>query len=143
MTSVVLPIKTVNTSNGREHWRKVAARAKAHRSGTYAAIGATWRRLGLGPELDALDRGGGLVVTLTRIAPRALDDDGNVTSLKAVRDGVADAFGLPSDRDPRVSWRYAQARAGVREYAVRVDIEERVSGECPTCGALCLTGVAS
>ena len=40
-----------------------------------------------------------------------MDDDGNVTSLKAARDGVADALGLASDNDARVSWRSPLARA--------------------------------
>lgn len=57
------------------------------------------------------------------MAPRELDDDGNVTSLKAVRDGVADALGMKSDRDPRVTWRYAQRKGAVREYAVEIKIE--------------------
>ncbi len=72
------------------------------------------------PEMALLPA---LVVTLTRVAPRALDDDGAVTSLKACRDGVADALGLPNDRDPRVTWRYAQRRGKVREYAVEVRLE--------------------
>lgn len=114
---VTLPIRAVNTSNAREHWAARAKRAKAHRSGARLLL----RRFGW-EEFGALP---GIIVTLTRVAPRALDDDGNVTSLKAVRDGVADALGLPNDRDPRVTWGYAQRRGKVREYAVEIDIEAR------------------
>jgi hypothetical protein len=65
-----------------------------------------------------------LVVTLTRVTPRELDDGDNLaTSLKAVRDGVADYLGLRSDRDPRVAWRYAQTHGAPHEYAVRVALE--------------------
>lgn len=44
-----------------------------------------------------------LVVRLTRIAPRSLDDDNAATALKSVRDGFARAIGV-DDRDPRVRY---------------------------------------
>ena len=44
------------------------------------------------------------------------------SSLKAVRDGVADALGLASDRDPRVAWVVDQERGEPRQYAVRVEV---------------------
>ena len=50
-----------------------------------------------------------IAVSMTRIAPRALDDDNLQTAFKSVRDGVADALGI-DDRDPRVAWRYAQEK---------------------------------
>jgi hypothetical protein len=61
------------------------------------------------------------VVTLTRIAPRALDDDNLRGALKATRDEVA-AWLLVDDRDPRVTWTYAERRGAVREYAVEVSV---------------------
>lgn len=61
-------------------------------------------------------------VTLTRIAPRELDDDNLAYAFKAVRDGVADALGLKNDRDPRVSWSYSQERG---KAAVRITLEPR------------------
>lgn len=60
-------------------------------------------------------------VILTRIAPRQLDDDNNVGAFKAVRDAIAKRLGI-DDRDPRVSWLYAQERGKPREYAVRISI---------------------
>lgn len=120
MISVTLPIKTVNTSNVREHWAARAKRAKAHRGAAAMFVRRQWPPMGPESLLDL-----GFVVTMTRVAPRELDDDGNVTSLKAVRDGVADALGLKSDRDPRVTWEYAQAKGKVREYAVVIEIKER------------------
>jgi len=38
--------------------------------------------------------------------------------------GIADALGI-DDRDPRVSWRYAQRRGEPKVYAVEVSIETR------------------
>ena len=61
-------------------------------------------------------------VTLTRVAPLALDGDNAQASLKATRDGVADALGI-DDRTPLVQWVYLQRRGKVREYAVEVVIE--------------------
>lgn len=66
-----------------------------------------------------------VVVTLTRAAPRSLDDDNLAYAFKAVRDGVADGLGV-RDNDPRVSWRYAQQKTarGVAP-AIVIDIEAR------------------
>lgn len=104
---VVLPLRTVSEANGREHWARKAKRAKAQRRTAFCLAPAA--------SLPA-------VVTLTRLAPRELDDDNLRPALKACRDGIADRLGI-NDRDPRVRWQYAQQRGGVREYAVLVDIE--------------------
>ena len=44
--------------------------------------------------------GAALVVTLTRVSPRALDSDNLAYAFKAVRDEVAAYFGV-NDNDPR------------------------------------------
>jgi hypothetical protein len=97
----------------------VANRAKAHRNGAAMVVRTSGERPAC---VSHLAIGGFLEVLLTRVAPRPLDDDGNVTSLKAVRDGVADALGLKSDRHPRVSWWYAQAKGAPKTYAVRIEV---------------------
>jgi hypothetical protein len=64
-----------------------------------------------------------LIITLTRIRPTrrvALDDDNLRGSLKACRDGIADALGT-TDANPRLEWRYAQDTGP--DYAVRIQIE--------------------
>jgi hypothetical protein len=61
-------------------------------------------------------------VTLTRIAKADLDDDNLAYAFKAIRDGVADAFGV-NDRDPRISWSYSQERA--RTCSIRIAIAVR------------------
>lgn len=63
------------------------------------------------------------VVTLTRIAPRPLDDDNLCGALKGIRDELADVWALPSDRDPRVTWAYAQETGAPGFYGVRVTME--------------------
>jgi hypothetical protein len=44
-------------------------------------------------------------------------------SVKAHRDGVADAFGV-ADNDPRFTWLYAQERGTP---ALRIEIEEKTN----------------
>ena len=58
-------------------------------------------------------------VRIVRVAPSRLDDDNLARAAKAVRDQLAEWLGV-DDRDERVSWTVAQAKGGVREYAVRV-----------------------
>lgn len=121
--SVTYPCRTVSEANQREHWAPKAARAKAHRC---AALLVTRTRL-----LCPLP----IVVTLTRIAPRALDDDNLRGALKATRDGVADAFGV-DDRDPRVEWRYEQRRGPARTFQVEVAVLRVVEAEDASGGIL-------
>jgi len=101
-----LDLRTVSLSNTREHWAKRAKRAKHHRQCAWYVT----------PSYPLP-----CIVRLIRIAPRALDDDNLTGALKSVRDGVADGLGV-DDRDPRVSWEYAQERGKAGEYAVRIEI---------------------
>lgn len=81
-----------------------------------------------GPRLRRLlAEHGGLVVTLVRIAPSAgLDPDDNLpASQKWIKDGIADVLGLKTDRDPRISWKYGQARGPTGDYATKVTIALR------------------
>lgn len=105
--NIELPLRIESTANLREHWAKKAKRTKNHRQ---AAIVIPAHPLPC-------------VVTLTRIAPRALDDDNLRSGLKALRDGIADRLGV-KDNDPRVEWRYAQMRTmRPKHYACLVQIE--------------------
>jgi hypothetical protein len=65
------------------------------------------------------------VVRLTRYAPRLLDSDNCVGSLKAVRDAVA-FFLQVNDADPRVVWEYDQEKS---RQGYQVKIEIRPEGE--------------
>lgn len=102
MLLVHLPILTVSEANRRDHWRVRAKRAKSQRRTAAVLVPA----FGLP-----------CVVTLTRVASRALDDDNLRGAMKAVRDGIADRLGV-DDRDARVAWQYAQ-RTGKQAGGVR------------------------
>lgn len=133
---LTLPIRTRSGDNAREHWRARASRAKAHRDGAAMGLLAALARTAPGEPaalLAELD-GPGLTVTLTRVAPRELDTDGNASGMKSVRDGIADALGLQSDNDARVTWLYAQRKGPPKVYEVEVVVSTRAA--CPTCGGV-------
>lgn len=100
-----LPLRIESVANLREHWSVRAKRAKAHK---HAALAVPKHPLPC-------------VVTLTRIAPRELDDDNLQSGFKALRDGIAARFGV-DDRDPRVRFVYRQQKGPPKVYAARVAI---------------------
>lgn len=108
MTTTLLPVRVESVANLREHWTARAKRTKAQRKAACIV------------PLHSLP----CVVTLTRIAPRALDDDNCIGGFKALRDGIAARLGV-DDADPRVTWRYAQRKGKPHEYAAEVRIEDR------------------
>ncbi len=112
---VVVPVRTVSESNDRVHWRTRAKRVARQRFATLLVLRASKAT----PRLP-------LVVTLTRIAPRLLDDDNLRGALKGIRDQTA-AWLSVDDRDPRVTWAYAQDRGAVRQYAVGIAWRRAVS----------------
>jgi hypothetical protein len=114
--TLTLPIRAVSESNVRQHWAAKAGRAKSQRLTTWTmlshAFGVTapaWCKLPL-------------TITLTRIAPRELDDDNLRGSLKAPRDEITQWLGLKSDRVPGLRWEYAQRSLAPKFYAVEVTI---------------------
>ncbi len=113
---VSIPVRTVSETNAREHWSQRHKRRRSIRSAVGLVVVGALRGAGVTAPCGVL---------LTRCAPSGgLDDDNLVSSLKAARDGVADALGI-DDRDPRVSWSYAQRRGKRGEWAVEVCIKRR------------------
>lgn len=110
---VILPVQTVSEANRRDHWAVKAKRVKRHRLVARAMCPA----MGLP-----------CVVRLTRLSPGTLDDDNLRGALKAVRDGVADRLGV-DDRDPRVTWEYAQERSKGLKGVVRLELRPRAEPE--------------
>jgi hypothetical protein len=109
LPGVFLPIRCLNEANRRDHWTEKAKRAKEQRGVVAMAV---WRRGRM--SLPA-------AVVLIRYGPRVLDMDGLVRSLKAVRDGVADAFGVDDREGCGLSFGYRQEKS--RWYGVRIEIE--------------------
>jgi hypothetical protein len=114
VTTVEYPLRLVSEPNSRSHWAQKARRVKEQRSLASMVLRTRVPR----PPWTVRDHGV-LVVELTRIAPRLLDDDNLRGACKATRDGVADYLGV-KDNDPRVDWVYRQLQRDPHEYAVRI-----------------------
>lgn len=102
---VTLPLQAPlpSLANARMHWAVKARIVKSQR----ALVGLVLSRhraalRALGPRW---------AVTLTRVSPRALDDDNCAGCLKGCRDQVAAELGVGDDLRAPVTWTYAQ-RAG-------------------------------
>lgn len=113
--------------NAREHHHVRAERVKAERMATAAAFRA---HVPLHRQADAWTRP--LLVTLTRVGPRKVDDDGATGGLKAVRDEIAELLGLDDGDRARIRFKYGDPEIG--PFAVRVEIASL--GRCEACGAL-------
>jgi hypothetical protein len=117
MISLLLAIRTESEANLQEHHMAKARRTKLQRSVIKNRIGQVRKDFGLWDSTRAY------IVTLTRIAPRSLDDDNLPRSFKAIRDGVADALGTDDSARSNLRWRYAQEKGPPKQYAVRIQIE--------------------
>ena len=117
-----LPVKTVSESNQREHWSVRHKRVKGQREHAYVAT----RQALMSLSKDHPVKLGkpSLNIFLTRVGSRRRDADNNVSSLKAVQDGVAQGLGI-DDGDPRLSWTYSQRKPekGQARWGVVVTIE--------------------
>ncbi len=128
---VEFPLKLENESNLRGKARnsfRLSRITKEQKSAVGWALTAPLRNSGLVRSLHphGFELLRPVVVTLSRLARRAFDDDGTIGSLKHVRDAVAEVLGLPSDRDRRVLWLYSHGPPLVRGTAkiqgVRIEI---------------------
>jgi len=115
---IKLPVKTVSEANIREHWALKARRARNQRQTALLFTQLAVRKF----KPSWFPVKGKLVITITRIGVRQLDDDNLARAHKAVRDGIADALKV-DDGDDRLSWCYEQRRGDVREYHVLVKLE--------------------
>lgn len=108
MKPILIPLRTCSENNMREHHMTRARRRKQQRMASALMTRVTANQIGLP-----------CAVKLVRIAPsNGLDGDNLQGALKAVRDGIADAFGV-DDRDPRLTWVYEQRRG---PYGVEVTL---------------------
>ena len=113
---ITLALRTKSEANLRENWHVKAKRVRMQRQVTCIMVRQyrkDWR--------DNLP-GTTYVLTLTRIAPRPLDSDNLARSLKAIRDGIADALKI-DDGSKRLTWNYGQEKGLPKKYAVRIEIQ--------------------
>lgn len=117
--SIELPMRLQNPLNGAQWGKSGFAKSRARKQ----------QRTTVGLTMQALLLAEGLrppcVVTVTRVAPRKLDEhDGLPASCKAVIDGIADALGV-NDRDPSVTWVIGQERGAPKYYGVRITVRRQ------------------
>ena len=105
---MTLPLRTVSEANRRGHWSKHHKRHQEHR---FLAAHMLQQKMPL-PSLPA-------TVRMIRHGPRKLDTDNLASSMKHIRDGIADAYEV-DDADERYSWQYDQEMC--KEYKVVVEI---------------------
>lgn len=121
---VTLPIVTKNPLNGGMALSKWAVFARTKERKEQRTIAGIAVRAALQANWPGLP----VTITLTRVAPSSgLDDDNLRASMKSIRDGITDGFGLTNDRDPLLKWEYDQRRGPRKQYAVEVKIEGRAS----------------
>jgi hypothetical protein len=107
-----LELQTLSEANRRDKWGGIK-RAKMQRAYVAAML------KGYRPILPC-------VVTLTRYAPRLLDEFDNLPrSLKAVADGVCDAFGV--DDKPGSGLRFKAAQEKSPHYGIRIELTPAVA----------------
>lgn len=111
-----VPIRLTGGLNARDgHWSGRAKRVKAERKcvAAFAPLPYVWRQLAMEAER--------FTITLTRVSPRAMDDDGWVGRAKGIRDEVARLLGI-DDGSPRLTWRYRQAKGAPHQHKVEVHV---------------------
>src|SRR5271166_4432713 len=108
-----IPIRLPSLMNTRMYWRRMAKVTKKQKEMTqvYLSIAKNYADV---PPLP-------LLVTITRIGPRKLDDDNLASSCKYVRDQIAKMVGVDDGSD-QYTWRYEQK---LGEYGVDVEIITR------------------
>lgn len=112
-------LRLVSEMNARDPWQVRNERRKRQRSAVmFASLPDLIHRIHAMPLP--------VVVTITRIGPRTLDDDNLRGSAKFVRDAVAHMLGI-DDGDAMVSWRYEQEK--FKRYGVRIKIASIASGQ--------------
>lgn len=96
--------------NAREHHFARASRTKRERQTAHWLM------------LDAKRPPLPVSVRLVRVSPRKFDGDNLQGAFKAIRDGVADAYGI-ADNDPSlIRFEYDQERGGPEQYTVRIEV---------------------
>lgn len=106
---LAIPMKLPSVANQRIFWATKARQVKAQRQALAFAWLSHADRFAWAARFAGFLCGPGIEVTLTRVAPRALDSDNLASAFKAIRDEVAAKLGV-NDNDPRVTWSYGQSK---------------------------------
>lgn len=116
MLTFTVPLELKTGPNRRLHWAARAKLVKAERLkvARFSDLPWVWRE----PAAES-DR---FLVTLTRVAPRRVDDDNLRGLFKSVRDQVAAQLGI-DDGSAQLEWRYRQEKGAPRTHTVRIEVQ--------------------
>jgi hypothetical protein len=109
-----MPIVTKSEANMRDRWG-IIKRAQQNNLAAFLYVCLLKQR-------RTLTRDWPIIVTMTRYGKRVLDDDNLQRSLKAVRDGIADAIGIDDGDTEFYTWQYKQEKG--MDYGVRLEFEQ-------------------
>ena len=112
MIELFIPVRLISEANNLDHWTKKHRRKVKVK----AMLEKYW-------NIPYFDNILPCTIDLIRVAPRKLDFDNLVNSMKSVRDFVADKLvpGLQAGRaddDDRMTWRYSQEKGKPKEYGL-------------------------
>ena len=115
-----LPLRLTNAKSRHEHWTVQSKRTRIQRHYVFEHLMALWED---GPLL-----GLPLHITITRIAPRVLDEGDNLAyAASAVRDAISDwlcgQYLKGEDRQEGLVWEYEQKRLVPGFYACEITVE--------------------
>lgn len=117
---ICVPVRLVSESNMREHWTKKIRRKKQQKELICLYL-KNEIQTKMTPPVQ---------ITLTRIAPRKLDYDNLVSSMKTVQDAIAGfllpdlAPGRADDPSQGLSFSYGQKRGSPKEYGLEIAINK-------------------
>lgn len=117
MRYLIPGLRLPSITNTRVHWRVLARWKQDQRASTFFALTGSpslHRNYHFPLRLP-------LVVVITRVGPRRMDDDNLQGACKYVRDAIAAVIGV-DDGSRRYTWVYRQR---IGKYAVQVDIKPR------------------
>ncbi len=109
-----IQLRTSTRGNSRKHWRIDWQRTKLERETTRLAVLAERKNLPPFP----------VRVTLTRCGPRFLDRHNLPSALKAVIDGIADAYGIDDGHD---GWQFVFDQKLQKTHGVAISIAQILS----------------
>lgn len=118
---VSIPLRLKGGLNAREHWRVRHERVLDEREAVAWAFKSRDAKASL-QVAKGVNPDGRWVVTLTRVAPRKLDDDNLVGRLKSTRDEVAKVLGIDDRHTDRLRFLYTQSKGKPQEYAVEIEV---------------------
>lgn len=109
-----IPIRIVSSANLREFWAVKHKREKQQKMQIFVAVNQLLDKITLPVE-----------IIFVRIAPRELDIDNLLYSLKGHRDYVSSLLipGLKpgrADGDPNLSFKYIQVKGKAKQYALQI-----------------------